>query len=40
MNADTNLVFRKVTGRLWEDLWEMSRALTADAGGSIATGIN
>ena len=40
MNADTDLVFRKDTERLWEELSRMARAITADAGGLAATGIN
>ena len=40
MNAHTDLVFRKDPERLWEELSQMARALTADAGGPIAAGVN
>jgi putative AlgH/UPF0301 family transcriptional regulator len=40
MNADTDLVFRKDTEQLWEELSKMARAITANAGGLITTGIN
>lgn len=40
MNADPELVFRKDTERLWEELSRMARAITADARVLSATGIN
>ena len=40
MNADTDLVFRKNPEKLWDELLQMARAITADAGTLAGSGVN